>query len=783
VTGSQNSSDFRTELLRRFFNPKSYFYSRLTAKLDAYRRSGEIDEQGQEMVERLLHRLEGVSDVSAELTGLSHIGPFQAFHQALHETVDRLETASLDMEAMKLEIEKIAAHLADTLRQVMQNTEERNLLGEWLGLVEPATPVIEPEEPALAPPASDVEELQFPVQPSLDTDQSLPDSDTAASTESEIPLQEPSPEAAAEHELELPFTLETQPADADPEGQTEVSAEQETEPELLQEDDLPPELKEQVEVEISDEEFEVWLNSLRAKEESIYEEVTEEPIPEEEPATERTGAEELQADITAQEAAVATPNEILSTADVTDEPAQETEKSLSEEVGADHSQTASEDAPSAEAPQVSAVSETVQPESPASEPEADLHFLEDMAVPEGLTQVLRAETADLLDRLKQTLAECRREANQDHLEKLEGIFEQIRDVAMIHGSEEIEELATKAWRVCKVFRVNGDDVPGALLDIFEEVHQALSTLLKDGPADDLGRLVQKLLRIERSPETVFEEGRTSPAAEVDAELEPPSQSDRAKIETPKEAPSATVAPQGAEAEAGREEDELRLPGEDDEELIQLITEVRQEVVGGEEAPAVQQPVVSPQTPPKVEPAPRPRIEPRPKAPKQSGPGILERFLEEAELYFGVFDDALAVLKQDPSAQAALEDIELAAYSMKGQCRKLGLEALSRLPEAIEKYAARLISTEQPLSRDGWLAIFRSVHTLRTLTENPKERQKNVWALVRTIKHLAQTPMLRVVSQDDVNTGRKPTVTVSVEEEEERRFRLRGRRSRVGAFGF
>ncbi len=239
--------------------------------------------------------------------------------------------------------------------------------------------------------------------------------------------------------------------------------------------------------------------------------------------------------------------------------------------------------------------------------------------------------------------------------------------------------------------------------------------------------------------------------------------------------------------AAKEEDTFHLPGEDDAELMQLIKEVRRESgVDQAAAPRRQaQPSITDESPAlqtrQRKTAPRKAVARG--TVEKSGGGMFERFVAEAELYFGVFEEALARLKQQPHDPFALEDVELAAYSLKGLCRKLGLDRLALLPEAMEKYAAGLISREQPIDRAGWLAIFRAVHTLRSVAQDPDDRQKSVWSLVRTIKHLTKPPMLRVVTKVEVAKNSRSSMEAVEEEERERRFRLRGRRSRVGAFGF
>lgn len=59
------------------------------------------------------------------------------------------------------------------------------------------------------------------------------------------------------------------------------------------------------------------------------------------------------------------------------------------------------------------------------------------------------------------------------------------------------------------------------------------------------------------------------------------------------------------------------------------------------------------------------------------------FSEEAECYYKMILNAIAKLKGEGNAQACLEDIELASYSIKILARKFGMEKISALPEMIE----------------------------------------------------------------------------------------------------
>lgn len=276
----------------------------------------------------------------------------------------------------------------------------------------------------------------------------------------------------------------------------------------------------------------------------------------------------------------------------------------------------------------------------------------------------------------------------------------LRDTAMIHGLEDIESFAFKGWRLLEVrARLNPFPQSGAWYRLYQQLAEAMR-LTTDRDADH-----ESSLRLSRLTDT-FKVLIAHPE-KIDELVTLPSSS------PVKYDQSAAAAPSAAADLA-----KLELPGEDDEELIELITQVRHEREEQFEVPAMGQFGETTNE--------RPGSRQKPGSSKKSR-APLAHFHEESELYFEIAEEAVQNLFVNGSSRLAVESLELGAYSLKVAARKLGLEPLARFPEHVEELAKKTMALGVPFTdaalraiSDG-LGMLKQVERLEDL-ETPAMRQ-------------------------------------------------------------
>lgn len=305
----------------------------------------------------------------------------------------------------------------------------------------------------------------------------------------------------------------------------------------------------------------------------------------------------------------------------------------------------------------------------------------------------------------------------------------LRETAMIHGMEDLESLAFKGWRLLEVrARLSPFPRSRAWTQLYEQLADALHLTLKADAGQklsgELSRLAGTFKMLIAHPE------------KIDELVVLPS-SPRAADEQA----AATATPVAADL------NQLKLPGDDDQELIKLVREVRQERERQFEIPTMGQSEAS-----RDDQSLSGRT---PDGAKNGGAAssdktrrafALAHFQEESELYFEIAEEAIQNLFGNASSRLALDSLELGAYSLKVAARKLGLEPLARFPEHVEELVKRVIAKgvsleETPLRiiSDG-LATLKQAERFEDL-ETPAMRQltTQILRLAKSIEGVAGKP--------------------------------------------
>lgn len=310
-------------------------------------------------------------------------------------------------------------------------------------------------------------------------------------------------------------------------------------------------------------------------------------------------------------------------------------------------------------------------------------------------------------------------------------LQSLRETAMVYGSEEIESLAFKGWRLLELRTHLGLSIDPAWARLYDRLASVLERLgngaLRGEALAEAGLLSSMFITVLQHPERAQELIGSSGLR--------------------KESRPAVAAPQA------REDRSLKLPGEEDGELLRLIQEVRLDRHEQFETtslaeleqlkppePATPATVAAPTAAPAAEGARGVVTRPAHATPRDPR---LAAFLEEVGIYFEIVEEAIQHLLKDRSNRVALDSLELGTYSLKVAARKIDVEALARYPEHVEEYVQLLLAEGQAIELAALEAIRNGFAKLQQATcfdelQGPELRQLSN-LILKYIKSLKRTP--------------------------------------------
>ena len=156
VTNSQVDEGFETELIDRFFNPKSYFLTRFLNAMRE-RESAESNPLDVVAVGLIVDQIIAAEDKKAVLESLDRFPTFRRYHEQLRQGIEFLQNGRLNTQQMMDVVGALAVSLADSLLELVQEEASRDELLNMLGIapetpapsVAPETVPEEAEEPAV----------------------------------------------------------------------------------------------------------------------------------------------------------------------------------------------------------------------------------------------------------------------------------------------------------------------------------------------------------------------------------------------------------------------------------------------------------------------------------------------------------------------------------------------------------------------------------------------------------------------------------------------------------
>ncbi len=202
--------------------------------------------------------------------------------------------------------------------------------------------------------------------------------------------------------------------------------------------------------------------------------------------------------------------------------------------------------------------------------------------------------------------------------------------------------------------------------------------------------------------------------------------------------------QPPETTAISKDDDISLPGEDDEDLLQVIDELSEELPidskPAQEGSASEPPhkyytnlMKSEDERTFEEPgASKDDSIPQKKDFPESGKAPLfprggKDFVEEAEMYFQFVRRAFSLLQEDIDNHRAYEDVELGCYSLKILARKLGYEYVTRIVDQTEAVFKKVLSRELLLKKENISYISDVILKIEELGKQNRLSDKDVFS--------------------------------------------------------
>ncbi len=616
VVRKTTDMDFEKELVKRFFNPRSYFFLCVSEHLRSRR---PLDEPGAEeeytLVAALMDRLVNADDPRDELKKLSAAEPFAEYLRILEESIERFRTEALPPEKLKAAIENVAVLFLDATLACLEDTSCRMNLFGFLGIEAEsfASGAATPDVAFVGEKALEPE----PVEARFEEEAFL-----AAYFRSNVSDEFEKVDEVGDDGLKRAKAYLT--AFYNVRDLAMIHGEDDIET-------LSAKMAELLRRELSRGDVKPEVLSLAERVRKFIEDSLSKP--------EETDPEQVRVLVgILQDALLGHMPEIVMAVDLEESESTEAEfeipgveqttppEAAARETGSSEAEAAPETPPPAEmAPEATA---EVPTSEPAAKSEIDLESGEvSEAPPEGMA---RQELPSPLPELKEEV-EDKQEPTQE---------EDVSATGAVDTGE-----ATPEWGFAEMVGIED------FLDLDEEAETP-----------------------EPAPQPL------SPEEEREAAVQ-------AEIFAESYAPADQQESAGGPASAG-EDNDFRLPGEDDEELLALIREVRSH------SEKLQQEEDSVQTA-----EPEHELEgDSSEVPATTRLGYGPQ-AQEAALYLRVMRGALTALRTNPAKRSALEDLDLAASSLKNILRKLGDTKLWAVPSALSAAATVLMENGAAASPD------------------------------------------------------------------------------------
>ncbi len=330
---------------------------------------------------------------------------------------------------------------------------------------------------------------------------------------------------------------------------------------------------------------------------------------------------------------------------------------------------------------------------------------------------------DALEGVSEELAKDPDSANPEIWKRTDEIIDSVVMTSVIYGFEAFEEITSKAAKLISRTRDEENGCERAFI-IIKKATQMLRRFLDGNPEHIESRLVKQFTARLNTPSPASDSAKP---AEVDAgaptAAPPASESEVQANDTTK-----------ASAEQPEQtEKAFKLPGEDDDEVMSLIAEIRNERKkiqdpaaehDNEESQkfAADNSFLEESVPWRNSPAP--------------AENAMQNYRRNAELYLSVIRDALTLLESQRQNKRALEDLELAANALYGLSLKLNLTAIGKLPDLLLGLIKEVLATGYAMSDADIELIRQAVDQFGELRNEDRTNSDDFLQVLKSVEELS-----------------------------------------------
>lgn len=332
--------------------------------------------------------------------------------------------------------------------------------------------------------------------------------------------------------------------------------------------------------------------------------------------------------------------------------------------------------------------------------------------PEVVVKYFCQEVRDHLAELDEVLAKLKSEPTQADLwEKSDAIMDSIVMTSVIYGFEAFEQITAKAKKL--IARTRSDEESGydRAVVIVTKTRQVLNYFLANNPERIESKLVKQFTTKLTTPLVPSEPtGRALPAIHAREGRIPGTERD-------------------GETETGNKRTEvqgLKLPGEDDAEVMNLIAEITREKEEKNSASKRESKENRLGTRPGETLEDNEFVDKRPSPPVNTSKSQAHMtiYRRGAEVYLNAMEEALIALDANGQNKTALDDLEVAANALYGLTLKLNLEEIGRFPDLLLTLLRDVLATNYSFSSHELALMKHVTQYFRNLqsVEQTKERQ-------------------------------------------------------------
>lgn len=748
-----SDQEFHHELVKRFFHPKSYFYKCLKREIQALNGSHDsANREEYELFDRMLEKIVASEDKRSLLAALEPIPGFGQFSERLNDGISYLRENELNCDKMKIEIESLAQSLIKVSIKALFDARTKAQLGALLSDQEIVDLDLEGHQQEYDDQLLDHQENQPEYQ---DAQQELQKDDLEHFDAPELaePIQiefenNTELESVVDPDLTIENEFDFMGKVGDIQDQSSTLEDQF--------DEIPIEMIEDLQSESFDESLEPSVALEAPLEESMQPPHTE--------------PEKIEPEIV--------PEGAYKSPDISDE---ERDFLLVVNGG-----TEASDKGGCEIDPGNAGGSIDS--SPVDQPEISYINAEPFSLVDGFALEIKHE----LTRLQQAIDALNGNSGSEKFwRECESVFDKIAAKSMIFGFEGFEQIAVKSKRFVGSVMKRLETVNSYHIELLTTARQTFLNLLQ-GDIDHVDRMaIQELSDSLDNPKPIRKK-RAARKSNARPEATPEkTPSEKTKIVEPQpvlEAPPVEPKPEPevllepveqpvTEVKTTALDNEpndfdiakFSLPGEDDEEIMNLVSEISEsggalETPPDPEMPSFDDPfdtesgdkITFDQALPESDlvslesdftslkldsevDETLPQAEPLATTPKPTGAVApdekLSVFKEQSEFYFNIIEDSLEKLKSQPEDRIALEDLELSSHSLYELSHKLNLDEISAFPGAVEELVRNIISRGVAISKDQYQLIREVYDYFLKLNRAEEADSANAKKLIAAIKGL------------------------------------------------